>query len=694
MANLETSNVKYPYLRFDAFSMKDLINQKLSENKEFTDHLYEGSNLSTLVDIFSEMFSCLMFNLNNAASESMLSDTQIYKNVNRLVKFLGYCPSGFKTSAVDVQVKSIAKQQIDEKLDKINFLIVPKYSTIKTNLTDDFGSNICYSTVDYSYVNAGEINTITTYNGIWKKYSTNFIAEGEPYETFILELLMNKGTINEYVAYPFVEVYVKRNIGNNKYKTIHYTCKTDSIYISKDSKIYNSSDNIFLLRLNENMKYEIQFGDGIHGSKLQRGDVINIIYLQSNGPSGIIKENQIDNAQFTVNIEGLVKESVSDESVLSLVDVLELDSSYENSIFLNEDKIGIYIDSNIQSYENTDKEKLFFYGCFNNTKSSSVTNIESVDEIKKNAPSWFKNMNRVSNIQDYESFIKSNFYTDIIDVVVMNNTKYMTTFYKWLWFLGKEKLNNPKKWINSSLSSLGTYGYKYSDSADSNNIYIWLKQNTNSSSVKNSILKSLENIKELTAEPVIVSAVDINFTLCAGYPSQKILSSSVKSLRDYYNINYMDKSRPFSYNDKGQNTLEVEISSRINISAISIKNRIIAEFRSFFSSEFMNIGGKVDIGQLEKNILGISGVVKISTVFRELQSDGTYSLTNVIRRNGLSFAHWNDSIVDGYDIDVSNSNVALEQFQYPVYFDIDNLINQIKIIVSGSTKLTTEYYNS
>ena len=39
------------YVAFDAVSLKDLIIERLNENKVFTDQNYEGSNLSSLIDI-------------------------------------------------------------------------------------------------------------------------------------------------------------------------------------------------------------------------------------------------------------------------------------------------------------------------------------------------------------------------------------------------------------------------------------------------------------------------------------------------------------------------------------------------------------------------------------------------------------------------------------------------------------------
>jgi len=63
------------YLRFSAYSIKDLITRKLSDNSKFTDQVYEGSNLAILIDIVSYMYQCLIYNINNAAAESMWADT-------------------------------------------------------------------------------------------------------------------------------------------------------------------------------------------------------------------------------------------------------------------------------------------------------------------------------------------------------------------------------------------------------------------------------------------------------------------------------------------------------------------------------------------------------------------------------------------------------------------------------------------
>ena len=70
-----TKNSTNDFLRFSAYSMKDLITRKLSQDNNFTDQVYEGSNLAILIDIVSYMYQCLIYNMNTAAAESMFADT-------------------------------------------------------------------------------------------------------------------------------------------------------------------------------------------------------------------------------------------------------------------------------------------------------------------------------------------------------------------------------------------------------------------------------------------------------------------------------------------------------------------------------------------------------------------------------------------------------------------------------------------
>ena len=133
---MATEDNRLDFLRFSAYSMKDLITRKLSQNSRFTDQIYEGSNLAILIDLVSYMYQCLVYQLNNAASESMFADTQIFTNINRLVKLLGYNVRGCSPASFNATLR------ITDGEGKT----LPKYSYVKTDMYDRYGKAICFST--------------------------------------------------------------------------------------------------------------------------------------------------------------------------------------------------------------------------------------------------------------------------------------------------------------------------------------------------------------------------------------------------------------------------------------------------------------------------------------------------------------------------------------------------------------------
>ncbi len=121
------------------------------------------------------MAQCLLYSLNNAAGESMFSDTVLYENMNRLVKFIGYNPKGCAPSTLEMTLDTSA-------LDlENNANIIYKYSTIDTGKTDSNGKRVYFSTVDDVYVNSNKEFSTLFYNGIWRLYTQVLVSNGATY---------------------------------------------------------------------------------------------------------------------------------------------------------------------------------------------------------------------------------------------------------------------------------------------------------------------------------------------------------------------------------------------------------------------------------------------------------------------------------------------------------------------------------
>ncbi len=60
------------YAAFDAKSLKELIQTRLNDGGIYTDQSFEGSNMSSIIDVIAYSYHLLLFYLNQTSSETML----------------------------------------------------------------------------------------------------------------------------------------------------------------------------------------------------------------------------------------------------------------------------------------------------------------------------------------------------------------------------------------------------------------------------------------------------------------------------------------------------------------------------------------------------------------------------------------------------------------------------------------------
>lgn len=282
---------KTDFLRFNAYSMKELITRKMSEDSKFTDQIYEGSNLAILIDLVSYMYQVLVYQLNNAASESMFQDTQIYENINRLVNLLGYHPKGCKPAEIDAYMQ--------EMTDSFYNTTLPPFSYIDTGLVDSNGEAICFSVG----ANGEQINNVQQHqtkllNGKWKMYGSPFTSSGSENETFVLAGVKSDSADKKYVANDYIKVVVLTPLGNDEYSAdMDWFLDRDELFVGISrvatdetdiQKVYNNQEKVYSVRLNQDKEYEITFGDGVVGKKLNQNDLVYVFYLETNGEDGNI----------------------------------------------------------------------------------------------------------------------------------------------------------------------------------------------------------------------------------------------------------------------------------------------------------------------------------------------------------------------------------------------------------------------
>jgi hypothetical protein len=287
----------------------------------------------------------------------MFSEAQLYENMNRIVKLLDYSPVGFQTSTLSFQCSAE------------NFLqglyTIPRYSYILTNnIPFSINEDITFlKTLDLTTESLNELaQQKLLYQGLYQEYPV-YTAAGDDNEIIVV----NVG--DELVDHFNIDVYVKPKLTG---KWEQYT-KTLNLFLE------NGFAKKYEIRLNQNYRYEIKFGNDINGLKLQTGDEVAVYYLASLGSQGVIGPNALnDNAR-------LVRKTTP-QFLQILTDLSE---------------------NQVQYLPNSDLVKNFIFS--NNSSSTPIKEPETVDQIRESASSSYRSQYRLVTTQDYTTFIQTNF---------------------------------------------------------------------------------------------------------------------------------------------------------------------------------------------------------------------------------------------------------------------------------------------
>ena len=585
------------YTTFDAESLKSLIIERLNENSTFTDQIYEGSNLSSFIDIIAYSYHVLLFYLNRTSSESVFSQATIYENINRIVKLLNYKPLGYQTSSLTF------KTFATEDLVPGNYTI-PRYSYINSN-------GISYTTDrDITFTKNTQLDeplsiigsTYLLYQGQWVE-NQPVEAVGSTFETVIITT--PPGTMIDHFH---VDVYVK-DLQTQKY--IQYN-ETNSLFL------HSSADPVFEKRLNEDMSYEIKFGNGVTGKRLNQGDVIQIYYLQSDGEKGVVGPN-----------------------------------------FLDENRLNIYGTNTFSRIKNDIRPQNIKYITYDNLETLYMTNDststppqqrESVDEIKKKAPVYYTSRDRLVTLSDYNIFVEKNYGRLVTSSEVVDNDKYLDGHFRYM--IEEIGVNNPNTesrvmFNHLDIASTNTF----------NNIYMYcvpyIAQNTSiepmtnflSNSQKNVILNTLDKVKMVSHQPIIMDPV---------YMAVNLATRSSGESESYEFI---------------ENTvLEIKRSTGVIRDDDALIEEVSKTIVNYFENTNVVLGQDINTTNLSTQLLEIQGVDELVTVREDTGQ----------RTPGLSLCIWNP--VYPQDITITTQNTKLPYYKYPYFHDAFDLYKKIRVV--------------
>lgn len=465
------------YTAFDAVTLRELLVKRLVDKGVFTDQVFVGSNMSSLIDVVAYSYHVLMFYLNQTSSETMFTESQIYENVNRIVKLLNYNPVGYRTPTVGMTVTASSDLPVGS-------YTIPRYSFINVGGTKySINRDISFTkslTTEELIESIGDSNLL--HQGEFIEHPVQ-IAIGEEFETITLPITDSANTVDS----SNLNVYIKSGFDSGDVKWKEFT-QTESLFLESPGSL------VYEKRLNEKGLYEFKFGNDIYGRKLAAGDEILIMYLKSDRDKGVIGANTLDKYKLTLY----------NSSVMSQV---------LNSIKSEGTTYITFGQSN----------NLRFTNQFGSTQPSEKEDVES---IKRNAPAFFSAQNRLITARDFKQFIDRTYGNVLLDVQVVNNNDYIDGHMKYVMNdLGVSKPN---------LESRVLYNHvHFSSSTNFNNIYIYavprfeMKSSGTklvtflAPSVKTSIVNSLDSQKTLTSDPIMMDPVYIALDLGTTLPNEQ-----------------------------------------------------------------------------------------------------------------------------------------------------------------------------
>ena len=350
------SLINFNTLDFD--QIKSTLREVLRTNTDFTDYDFEGSNLSSIIDLLAYNTYINSYNANMVANEVFIDSATLRENVVALAKNIGYTPRSRKAS----------RCIIDFFVDLDDVPSSPPSVTLKAGpvaaSTNQFGNqsyvfNVLEDTTVPVFDSRAVFENLEVIEGTKVTQSFTYSSQN-PLQRFVLS---NPGIDTDTIL-----VQVKPT--DTSTIKVKYDL-TNSLIDSKVNDVINGSSTIYFLQEVEDERYEIIFGDGIFGRALNDGNVIEVSYLVCDGPNA----NRVSQFNFSGRL-------------------VYLQDSVENTI-----TSGISLIST-------------------QTPSTGGTAIESVASIKKYAPQVYGTQDRAITANDYEVLIPNKIYPEAESISV------------------------------------------------------------------------------------------------------------------------------------------------------------------------------------------------------------------------------------------------------------------------------------
>lgn len=435
------------FTNLDFSQIKESIKSYLRANSNFTDFDFEGSNFAVLIDTLAYNTYITAFNSNMVVNESFIDSATLRENVVSLARNIGYVPKSRKS----------AKAQVSFNIEftgtsptvTLNKGLVCVGAANNTSVVFSIPEEITSATVlTGADVNGNgprraSFSSIDIYEGTLLRRT--FQVNGSVDQRFILD--------NPGIDTTSIRVTVK---GPQETVGRTYNQVENIINVSALSEIY-------LIQEVADERYELLFGDGIFGKKLEDQAIVDVSYIICDGESG----NGPNNFSFSGSVSNslgasfLPSNTVSVTTNQSAVDGSDIEPLESVKYFAPRLYSSQYRAVTAKDYE------AIIQRIYPDTESVSVVGGEELDppefgtvilSIKPKNGTFLSDFTKSQILSDLKQYSVAGVNQRIEDLKLLHIELYSTVFYN------ASQVSDAKQLRTDVISSLNTY----SDSVDLN----------------------------------------------------------------------------------------------------------------------------------------------------------------------------------------------------------------------------------
>ena len=346
------------FTNLDFDQIKQSLKDYLQNNSNFTDYDFEGSNLSTILDVLAYNTYITSYNANMISNEVFIDTATLRENVVALARNIGYVPRSKKSSRALLTFFA----DISSVTPSPSNLTLRKGPVAAVNAPfgqQSFVFNIPEDKTVPVFDGVAEFNDLEVFEGTVLDQTFTYSSRNK-FQKFILP--------NTGIDLDTLVVKVKPSAASTV--SIKYQ-RHDNLFDEDSGSIINGNSNIYFLQEVSSEQYELIFGDGIFGKALQDGNVIEVSYIVTNGDAA--------NGVNALN--------------------------YAGSLYYTRNSVEIAVTTGISLITTP-------------LSSSGGESIESVDSIRKFAPQIYATQNRALSANDFEVLIPNKIYPETESISV------------------------------------------------------------------------------------------------------------------------------------------------------------------------------------------------------------------------------------------------------------------------------------